>query len=470
MGKPTGFMEYSRQYPTYEPVESRKKHFKEFTAMLPEEDVKKQGSRCMDCGIPYCHSMGCPVYNLIPEWNDLVFEGQWEEAWKRLELTNTLPEITGRICPAPCEQSCTLSINDSPVTIRHIELQIVEKAFANGWVKPFIPKIETGKKVAVVGSGPSGIAAAQQLRRVGHAVTLFEKDETIGGILRLGIPDFKLEKNILDRRIDQMKAEGVVFKTGVNIGKDITAAQLKKEFDAIVLTMGAGEPRDLKVEGREYDGVLYAMDYLIGQNRAISGAKKADEIVSAKDKNVLVIGGGDTGADCVGTANRQGAKKVWQFEIMPKPFVWEESHNPSWPEWPRYLRTSSSHDEGCDRDWNINTKRIVAKDGKVSSVDFVRVEWKDNKPVEIAGSEFSLDVDLVLLAMGFVHVVHPGIVNDLGCALDERGNVKTTDYATSVDGVFAGGDAMTGASLIVRAIWHGRSAAEACDKYLSKKK
>ena len=469
MGKATGFLEFSRTNPGYQPVEERTKHFKEFTAMLPEDEMKKQGGRCMDCGIPYCHSMGCPVYNLIPEWNDLVFEGQWEEAWKRLELTNTLPEVTGRICPAPCEPSCTLSINDPPVSIRHIELQIVEKAFANGWVKPFPPKFETGKKVAVVGSGPSGLAAAQQLRRMGHAVTLFEKDETIGGILRLGIPDFKLEKHILDRRIDQMKAEGIVFKTGVNVGTDITAAQMKKDFDGIILTMGAGEPRDLKVEGRELNGAHFAMEFLIDQNRTISGAKKIEETISANGKNVLVIGGGDTGADCVGTAIRQGAKKVWQFEIMPKPFEWENSWNPSWPEWPRYLRTGSSHDEGCERDWNINTRKIHGTNGKVTKVDFVRVEWKDGKPVEIAGSEFSLDAELVLLAMGFVHVVHPGIVNDLGCALDERGNIKTTNYATSVDGVFAAGDAMVGASLIVRAIWHGREAAQQCDAYLMKK-
>lgn len=473
MGKATGFMEYGRKAPTYRPIEERVKHYREFTQLQPESEVQTQGARCMDCGIPFCHGAGCPVYNLIPEWNDLVYRGKWHEAYLRLEMTNNLPEITGRICPAPCESSCTLSINSAPVTIKQIELAIIEKAFAEGWVVPRPPQAESGKRVAVIGSGPAGLAAAQQLRRMGHTVVLFEKDDKAGGILRYGIPDFKLEKNILDRRIAQMLAEGVVFETGVEIGDDISARYLQRSYDAIVLTMGAGEPRDLPVPGRELSGIHYALEYLTGSNRYVDGSVTADQIIWAKGKKVLVIGGGDTGSDCVGTANRQGATSVHQFEIMPMPREWKDANNPDWPSWPIMLRTSSSHEEGCQRDWCISTTKFEGVDGHVARGSFERIEWvKDPangrmnmKSVE--GSPFSLDVDLVLLAMGFVHVKQSGLVHDLGVELDARGNVKAgADYVSSVPGVFTAGDANMGASLVVRAIFHGRESAKSVDRYL----
>jgi glutamate synthase (NADPH/NADH) small chain len=473
MGKPTGFIEYNRKNFSYRKVEERLKDFKEFTTSVPEEELQRQGARCMDCGIPYCHAMGCPVQNLIPEWNDLVFRGRWREAYQRLELTNNFPEITGRICPAPCETSCTLSVNASPVTIKQIELAIIENAFKQGWVVPRPPKTESGKKAAVIGSGTAGLAAAQELRRIGHAVTVFELSDKIGGILRYGIPDFKLEKHILDRRIAQLRDEGVKFETGVAVGDDLSVRYLRNKYDAILLAMGAGEPRDLPVPGRGLEGILFAMDYLTLSNKFLNGEIQDREMISAKGKNVLVIGGGDTGADCVGTANRQGAKKVWQFEILSQPLAWEESFNPEWPYWPQIMRTASSHEEGVMREWAINTRQFAGSDVRVQRGHFVRVEWKKDpvtgrfEMAELPDTEFSLDVDLVLLAMGFLHVRHSRLLEELKIATDERGNIKTDGaYITSVPGVYAAGDAATGASLVVRAIWHGREAAKNMDKYL----
>ncbi len=473
MGKPTGFIEYQRKTGQYEPVEQRLKHYKEFTTLPPDDELSVQGARCMDCGIPFCHSSGCPVYNLIPEWNDAVYRGQWREALERLERTNNLPEITGRICPAPCEPACTLSINTAPVTIKQLELAIIERGFQEGWVLPRPPKRETGRRVAVIGSGPAGIAAAQQLRRAGHRVTLFEKAEKIGGILRYGIPDFKLEKWIIDRRLEQLAAEGVEFETGVDIGEDISVRYLRRKYDVILLTVGAGEPRDLKVAGRELEGIHFAMDYLIPSNKFTAGEISEDRILSAKGKEVLVIGGGDTGSDCVGTANRQGAAGVHQYEIMPKPTEWTEPWNPEWPLWPRILRKSSSHEEGCIRDWNIVTKAFDGANGRVTEAHCARVEWQRGDDgrftmVEVPGSEFVRKADLVLLAMGFVHVCHDRLVDDLNIELDNRGNIKLDDtFMSSQPGVFGAGDAGVGASLVVRAIFYGREAARAINEYLT---
>ncbi len=476
MGKATGFLDFKRVGPQYRPVEERVKDFKEFTIAPAEDELSRQGGRCMDCGIPFCHSMGCPVYNLIPEWNDLVYNGKWKEAYERLELTNNLPEITGRICPAPCEPACTLSVNQAPVTIKQIEVSIIERAFQEGWVVPRPPRVETGKRVAVIGSGPAGLAAAQQLRRAGHSVTLFERSGGIGGILRYGIPDFKLEKWVLDRRIDQMAQEGVRFETNVAVGEDISARYLLRSFDVVLLTVGAGHPRDVNVPGRELDGIHFAMDFLTRNNRRVAGELGEDQIISAQGKNVLVIGGGDTGSDCVGTSNRHGAKKVYQFEIMPKPTVWDKPWNPEWPSWPRILRTSSSHEEGCERQWAIQTTAFEGKDGKVTKAKFIKLDWKKDPetgrfgPIEVKGSEFELDVDLVLLAAGFVHVEHGKLVKDLGVELSDRGNVVVDkNYASSVPRVYAAGDAGVGASLVVRAIFHGREAARAIDQELRAK-
>lgn len=474
MGKTTGFLEYNRTVGSYRPVKERLTHYREFAIPLPEEKLREQGARCMDCGVPYCHALGCPVYNLIPEWNDYIYKGNWKEALIRLEATNNLPEITGRICPAPCETSCTLAINDAPVTIKQIELAIIEKGFKEGWIVPHHPSTETGKRVAIVGSGPAGLAAAQQLRRSGHQVTVFEQNDKCGGLLRYGIPDFKLEKWVIDRRIEQMKAEGVQFETNVIIGEDISARYLRKTFNVILLTMGAGQPRDLQVPGRGLNGIHFAMEYLSQSNRLTAGEIQEDELtISAKNKTVLVIGGGDTGSDCVGTANRQGAQKVYQFEIMPKPPVWKKPFNPNWPYWPVILRTSSSHEEGCERDWSILTKQFTGKGIRVEKGHFARVEWtqsaggKPPKMKEIPDSGFSLKVDLVLLAMGFVHVKHSKLLDDLEIAFDNRGNIAyDTQYATSTPGVFTAGDAGTGASLVVRSIFQGREAAKAIDGYL----
>ena len=468
MGKPTGFIEYQRLAGHERPVEERIKDYKEVTLPSSVELIEREGARCMDCGTPYCHALGCPVVNLIPEWNDAVYHGQWREAWKRLELTNNFPEVTGRVCPAPCESACTLSINTAPVAIKKIELAIAERAFEEGWVIPRPPSAETGKSVAVVGSGPAGLAAAQQLRRNGYRVSVFEKSNKIGGLLRYGIPDFKLEKEILDRRIRQMELEGVEFETSVHIGDDLSADYLHRKYDAVLLAMGAGTPRDLPVAGRELDGIHFAMEYLVLSNRYVAGEISSDRIISAAGKNVLVIGGGDTGSDCVGTAIRQRAKSVKQVEIMPKPVEWRTPENPSWPDWPNILRTSTSHDEGCERDWCVSTKSFEGESGSVRRVHCAKIEWKKSgrakspKISEIDGTEFSIDADLVLLAMGFVHVDHSRLLDELNLDLDGRGNVLTNDeYMTSVANVYAAGDAQTGASLVVRAINHGRRAAEA---------
>ncbi|MCU0608501.1 MAG: glutamate synthase subunit beta [Chitinispirillaceae bacterium] len=473
MGKTTGFLDYSRKNGGYRSVAERLKDYREFTSPLPGDELANQGARCMDCGIPYCHAMGCPIYNLIPEWNDAVYRGEWQEALRRLEATNTLPEITGRVCPAPCETACTLSINKAPVTIKQIELAIIENGFRQGWIVPCPPKRETGRRVAIIGSGPAGLSAAQVLRRAGHDVTVFEKDAKAGGILRYGIPDFKLEKHIIDRRIAQMSAEGVKFETNVLIGEDLSVRYLRRSFDAILLTMGAGEPRDLTVPGRGLEGIHFAMDYLKQSNRLVANEPVSEKIISARDKIVIVIGGGDTGSDCVGTANRQGARKVYQFEIMPKPIVWNEPYNPDWPLWPNILRTSSSQEEGCERDWSVQTLRFSGSGVKVAEGQFARIEWKSDPATgsqsmtELSGGEFTIKVDLVLLAMGFLHTNHNRLTEDLGVELDQRGNIRFDgDYCSSVKSVFVAGDSGTGASLVVRAIYHGREAAKKVDEYL----
>ena len=485
MGHVTGFLDHRRADSSSLPVAERLKSWREFLVPMPEEELCRQGARCMDCGVPFCHATGCPVFNLIPEWNDLVYRGDWREAFLRLEMTNTLPEITGRVCPAPCETACTLAINTDPVSIKQIELAIVERAFAEGWVAPRPPRSLSGKRVAVVGSGPAGLAAAQQLRRAGHEVTVYERSARIGGLLRYGIPDFKLEKAVIDRRIRQMEAEGVRFEAGVTIGEDISARYLRGTFDVVLLAVGAGEPRDLQVPGRELSGIHFAMDYLTRSNRALAGEigegmnpreyrgatnpreYRGAEIISARGKSVLVIGGGDTGSDCVGTANRQGARSVCQYEILPRPMEWKEPWNPSWPLWPNILRTSSSHEEGCDRDWAISTTRFEGAGGRVKEAHLARVVWSTERMEEVPGSGFSREVDLVLLAMGFLHPVHSRLLGDLGVAYDRRGNILCeSGYATSVPGVFAAGDAGTGASLVVHAIFHGREAARSIDRFL----
>jgi len=479
MGKVTGFLEFQRLQEASEAPQLRKKHYKEFVVHLSDADAKVQGARCMDCGIPFCNN-GCPVNNIIPDWNDLVYNGNYKEALDNLHSTNNFPEFTGRICPAPCEAACTLGINNDPVGIKSIEHFIIDKGWENGWVLPQVPATKTGKKVAVVGAGPAGMAAAQQLARAGHDVTLFEKNDRIGGLLRYGIPDFKMEKSHIDRRVEQMKAEGVTFRTSVFIGKDfpsnvynwaketISPDQLKKDFDAIVISGGAESPRDLPVPGRELKGVHFAMEFLPLQNKVNAGDKVKDQIM-ATGKHVIVIGGGDTGSDCVGTSNRHGAASVVQFELLPQPP--EVENKPLvWPYWPTKLRTSSSHEEGCERDWSIATKRLEGKNGKVEKLIAARVEWKDGKMVEVPNSEFELKADLVLLAMGFVSPVQQ-VLDAFGVDKDARGNAKaTTDgdgcYQTSVDKVFAAGDMRRGQSLVVWAIREGRQCARAVDEFL----
>jgi len=475
MGKPTGFMEYTRQDRTYKPVGERIKHFEEFVIPLNDQELKEQGARCMDCGIPFCHQ-GCPVNNIIPDWNDLVWKGEWQRAIKVLHSTNNFPEFTGRICPAPCQEACTLNLTDEPVTIKTIECAIVDKAWDNGWIKPLPAQHKTGKKVAVVGSGPAGMACAQQLARAGHDVSLFEKNDRIGGLMRYGIPDFKMEKRLIDRRVEQMQAEGVIFRPGTHVGSDISTGQLMKEFDAVALTGGSEQPRDLPIAGRELEGIHFAMQFLPQQNRREAGETVAADLsITATDKHVIVIGGGDTGSDCIGTSIRQNCKSVTQLEILPRPPEMEDK-GLTWPDWPNKMRTSSSQEEGAMRDWCVASKEFIGKNGKLSKIRCNRVDWqKDDRGAwqmnEIEGSEFELDADLVLLAMGFIHPVHEGLLNDLGVDYDARGNVQgsteTADaYKTSIDKVFAAGDMRRGQSLVVWAIREGRQCARAIDEFL----
>ena len=464
MGKVTGFLEIERQDRTYTPAADRVRHYKEFVIPLSEESVRNQAARCMNCGIPYCHS-GCPVNNQIPDWNDLVYLDEWEEASRNLHSTNNFPEFTGRVCPAPCEASCTLNLEDTPVTIKTIECAIVDKAWENGWIRPESFRDKTGKKVAVMGAGPAGLAAAQQLARAGHAVHVFEKNAKAGGLLRYGIPDFKMEKHLIDRRVTQMEAEGVTFHYGTHIGVSQDAAQLIDSFDAIVLTGGSEKARDLPIPGRDLAGIHFAMDFLPQQNRRVSKEAPLDNHpILAGDKHVVVIGGGDTGSDCIGTSVRQGALSVTQLEVMPKPPE-KEDKLLTWPNWPLKLRTSSSQLEGADRDFSVATKSFSGGNGEVKKLHCVRL---DSAMKEIPDSEFELKADLVLLAMGFVHPVHEGMLQSLGVKLDGRGNVDANvlSYKSSIDKVFAAGDMRRGQSLVVWAIREGRQAARAVDEYL----
>ena len=463
MGKPTGFKEFARQTPGYEKPEERVRHYREFTRPMTDEDLAKQGARCMDCGIPFCHQ-GCPVNNIIPDWNDLVYRNRWKEALDVLHSTNNFPEFTGRICPAPCEAACTLNITDEPVAIKTIEQAIVERGWAEGWIKPDTHRARTGKRVAVVGGGPAGMAAAQQLARAGHSVVLFEKNAKVGGLLRYGIPDFKLDKSVIDRRMAQMASEGVELRANAHVGVTVSHQDLLDGFDAVVLTGGSEKPRDLPVPGRDLAGVHFAMDFLTQQNRRNGGEAVGSADILATGRTVVVIGGGDTGADCVGTSNRHGAASVTQIEIMPKPPAMEDK-GLSWPLWPNRLRTSSSHDEGCERRWSVSTGAFRGENGRVVGLDCFQVDAKFQK---IEGSDFKLDADLVLLAMGFVHPVHEGLVDGLGLEKDGRGNVKadTVSYVTSNPKIFAAGDIRRGQSLVVWAIREGRQAARAVDIFL----
>ena len=467
MGKVTGFMEIDRQDRTEAPASDRVRHFREFVIPMSEEGVKNQAARCMDCGIPYCHN-GCPVNNQIPDWNDLVYADDWEEAARNLHSTNNFPEVTGRICPAPCEAACTLNLIDKPVTIKSIECAVADRAIEEGWVEPQIPTHKTGKKVAVVGAGPAGMACAQQLARAGHDVTLFEKNQKAGGLLRYGIPDFKMEKHLINRRAVQMEAEGVQFRTSSEVGVEVSFQALKENFDAVVLAGGSEEARMLDIPGSELDGVRLAMEFLTQQNKRNAGD---DEVraaprgsLTATGKHVIVIGGGDTGSDCVGTSNRQGAASVTQLEIMPKPPE-KEDKALTWPDWPLKLRTSSSHEEGVDRDWAVLTKRVIEENGVVSGLECVRVEWKDGRMQEVADSTFTLKADLILLAMGFTGPKRRGLLDRAGVDLDGRGNVAAdTDwYLTSEANVFSCGDMRRGQSLVVWAIREGRQCARAVD-------
>jgi len=475
MGKTTGFLEFERHDRGYEATELRTKTWKEFVEPLPGPELVNQAARCMDCGIPFCHN-GCPVSNLIPDWNDLIYRDQWQTASLMLHSTNNFPEFTGRVCPAPCEEACTLNIDDAPVTIKTIECAIVDRGWQEGWIHALPPATRTDKKVAIIGSGPAGMACSQQLARAGHDVTLFEKNDRIGGLLRYGIPDFKMEKALIDRRVVQMTGEGVKFRTNVEIGVDLTVGQLSRDYDAVVMSGGAEMPRDLDVQGRELDGIHFAMEFLTQQNKRGAGD---DEMVAAPQgtitaagKHVIVIGGGDTGSDCIGTSVRHGAASIIQLEIMQKPPE-RENKGITWPDWPIKLRTSSSQQEGCEREWSVLTKRARGANGKVKALDCVRVEWVDDgsgrpQMKQIAGSEFALKADLVLLATGFLGPRRAGMVDQSGVLLDQRGNVTadTRGYATSVDGVFAAGDMRRGQSLVVWAIREGRQCAHAVDTYL----
>ncbi len=476
MGKPTGFIEVELKDRSYAPVEKRIQHFKEFIINLDDQELAAQASRCMDCGIPFCHQ-GCPVNNHIPDWNDLVYQQDWKAALDQLHSTNNFPEFTGRICPAPCEESCTLNINSAPVTIKTIEQAIVEKGWEQGWIKPRIARHRSGKRVAVIGSGPAGLACAQQLARAGHMVDVYEKQQRIGGLLRYGIPDFKLEKHIIDRRIGQMRREGVHFHTNTHVGTELPMYKLWQKFDSVVVAIGSEKPRNLPVPGRDLGGVYYAMDFLRANSAKVQGDFDANEhFISAKSKHVLVIGGGDTGSDCIGTSIRQGAAKVTQIEIMPQPPE-QEDKAMVWPEWPNKMRTSSSQQEGCERQWSVATQSFESDaEGNVKAANCIQVEWlKDDhgrwQMSEVAGSEFQIKAEHVLLAMGFIHPVHVGMLDELGVALDPAGNVKAPisgdlAYQTSVEGVFATGDARRGQSLVVWAIREGRQAARSVDEYL----
>ena len=465
MGKVTGFMEYERLEEGYAPVAQRLKNYSEFVIGLKEDEAKIQSARCMDCGTPFCNN-GCPVNNIIPDFNDLVYRADWRSAFAVLDSTNNFPEFTGRICPAPCEAACTLNVNDDAVGIKSIEHAIIDKAWAEGWVLPRTAKTKTGKKIAVVGSGPAGMAAAQQLARAGHRVTLFEKSDRIGGLLRYGIPDFKMEKWVIDRRLEQMKAEGVEFKTGVTIGTDITGEQLRAQFDAVGLTMGAEQARELPIPGRELKGVHLAMNYLTQQNKRTSGIPVTEEPITAKGKRVVIIGGGDTGSDCLGTAHRQGCVEAHQFELLPEPPPTRAGSTP-WPLWPMQLRTSHAHEEGCDRQWSISTTKFTGHNGQVTKLHANRVKFENGKFTPIPDSDFEMDADLVLLAMGFTGPVKNGLLDSLGVKYDARGAVTADDhFMTNLDGVFAGGDTKRGASLIVWAIAEGRKMAAGINQYL----
>ena len=475
MGRPTGFLEIERHDRGYERVEARLKTWSEFVRPLPYPQVAEQAARCMDCGIPFCHQ-GCPVNNMIPDWNSLVYGDRWREALEVLHSTNNFPEFTGRVCPAPCEAACTLNIDDSPVTIKTIECELVDRGWEEGWISPQPSARGTGKRVAVVGSGPAGLACAQQLARVGHAVTVFEKNDRIGGLLRYGIPDFKMEKQLIDRRVRQMEIEGVIFRTGMEIGAAVSVQRLLDDYAVLVMSGGAEQPRDLELPGRGLEGIHFAMDFLPQQNKRGAGDEEAraapNGSISASGKHVVVIGGGDTGSDCIGTSIRQGAASITQLEILPQPPV-RENKALTWPDWPLKLRTSSSQEEGCDRDWSVTTRRAVGSNGRVEALECVRVDWSpgpDGRPrmQEIGGSEFELKADLVLLAMGFLGPRKTGLVEQSQVDLDPRGNVKASvaDYRTSSDKVFACGDMRRGQSLVVWAIREGRQCARAVDEYL----
>ena len=475
MGKPTGFLEIERHDRGYQPVEARRKTWNEFVKPLAYPEVAEQAARCMDCGIPFCHQ-GCPVNNMIPDWNNLVHADRWREALEVLHSTNNFPEFTGRVCPAPCEAACTLNIDDHPVTIKTIECELVDRGWESGWIEPQPSARGTGIRVAVVGSGPAGLACAQQLARVGHAVTVFEKNDRIGGLLRYGIPDFKMEKHLIDRRIRQMEIEGVIFRTGMEIGAAVSVQRLLDDYAVLVMCGGAEHPRDLELPGRELEGIHFAMDFLPQQNKRVAGDDEAraapNGAISAEGKHVVVIGGGDTGSDCIGTSIRQGAASVTQLEILPRPPE-RENKALTWPDWPLKLRTSSSQEEGCDRDWAVATTRAVGSNGRIEALECVRLDWApgpDGRPrmQEIAGSEFQLKADLVLLAMGFLGPRKTGLVEQAEVELDPRGNVKAgvVDYRTSSDKIFACGDMRRGQSLVVWAIREGRQCARAVDAFL----